>query len=240
MCTVTYIPSQSNCFLTSSRDEKKIRLDALQPKWYSFKSGNILFAKDGNAGGTWMALHENGNTMVLLNGAFENHLYNPPYRKSRGLVFLDVFDTPFPVLEFERIDLSNIEPFTLVIKQKDVLIEARWNGKEKYITQLDELLPHIWSSATLYTPDVIEKRRKWFFEFVQKHTEFELENILQFHQFAGDGDAANDIRMNRNNELFTVSITALQQTNHQSVFSYLDLQNNKKTVTGHTHAYATV
>lgn len=217
-----------------------MRLDALLPEWYPFSSGNILFPKDGNAGGTWMALHENGNAMVLLNGAVENHVYEPPYRKSRGLIFLDVFNAEFPVQEFEMIPLNQIEPFTLIIRQGNLLVEARWNGNEKSAKQLDEQQAHIWSSATLYSPDIIEKRRNWFQTFLEKHTVFDTDKILQFHQFAGDGDTTNDIRMNRNNELFTVSITALQQQKRQSVFSYLDLQNNQKTVIDYNHTSATV
>ncbi|MEJ0104485.1 MAG: hypothetical protein WDO19_18810 [Bacteroidota bacterium] len=36
------------------------------------------FPKDGNAGGTWFAVHENGNVIVLLNGGFKFHESAPP------------------------------------------------------------------------------------------------------------------------------------------------------------------
>lgn len=226
MCTVTYIAQSNGFFLTSNRDEKKIRLLALQPQWYSFSSGKILFPKDGNAGGTWMALHENGNAMVLLNGAFYNHEVHYPYRRSRGLLFLDIFNHPQPIAAFDQIHLFNIEPFTLVIRQQQHLFEVRWDGAEKSITELDARKTYIWSSATLYSKEVIHKRKEWFHSFIENNKVLDAKHILNFHRFAGDGDQANDVLMNRSGELFTVSISLLHRQNNQSLFQYFDLNSN--------------
>lgn len=227
MCTVTYIAKGSSFFLTSSRDEKKTRLRAVQPQWYQFASGKLLFPKDGNAGGTWMALHESGNAMVLLNGGFQNHQHLPPYRKSRGQIFLDVFDHPNPLTAFKQIELYKIEPFTLVIRLQDQLYETRWDGSEKTITEIDHLQLHIWSSVTLYSDAIIKKRQDWFDAFIGNKAEINANNILNFHRFAGDGDSANDVLMNRNNELFTVSITLLHQQNQISKLHYCDMLTNE-------------
>ena len=91
MCTVTFLPVGNTLYLTSNRDEAAARKIADAPQIVPFSAGNILFPKDSEAGGTWVATHENGNAMVLLNGAFVKHQHNPPYRKSRGLIFLEVF-----------------------------------------------------------------------------------------------------------------------------------------------------
>ena len=227
MCTVTYIPNGDSFFLTSNRDEKKARLKAVQPQWYQFASGKMMFPKDGNAGGTWMALHENGNAMVLLNGGFQNHLHLPPYRKSRGQIFLDVFDHPNPLAAFKQIELYKIEPFTLVIRLQQQLCEVRWDGSEKTVSEIDPLQSHIWSSVTLYTDEIVQKRKEWFNAFISNKTELNANNILNFHRFAGDGDSANDVLMNRNNELFTVSITLLHQQNKISKLHYYDLLTNE-------------
>lgn len=227
MCTVTYIPQGDSFFLTSNRDEKKIRLHAQHPQWFRFASGKMLFPKDGNAGGTWMALHENGNAMVLLNGGFINHKYSPPYHKSRGLIFLDIFDHPHPISAFEQIHLHKIEPFTLIIRDHEYLLEARWDGNEKAISELDPLQPAIWSSVTLYSNEAIKKREAWFKSFTRNHSELNANNILNFHRFAGDGDETNDVLMNRNNEYLTVSITSLQQQNKISKLHYYDLLSNE-------------
>lgn len=230
MCTVTYIPTGSSFFLTSNRDERKARLKAVQPQWYQFASGKLLFPKDGNAGGTWMALHENGNAMVLLNGGFQNHQQHPSYRKSRGQIFLDVFDHPNPLAAFKQIELHKIEPFTLVIRQQQQLYETRWDGSEKAVAEIDPRQSHIWSSVTLYSEEVIKKRKEWFDAFISNNAAITANNILNFHRFAGDGDSANDVLMNRNNELFTVSITLLHQQSHISKLHYYDLVSNEEFV----------
>lgn len=240
MCTVTYIPVNNSFFLTSNRDEKKVRLKAEQPQWYKFASGQLLFPKDGNAGGTWMALHENGNAMVLLNGGFVNHPYAPPYRKSRGLIFLDIFDHPQPVAAFEQIHLHKIEPFTLVIRQADQLVEARWSGQDKSIKELDAASAYIWSSATLYSDVIIQKREQWFASFLKEYETINGKEILHFHRFAGDGDHTNDVLMNRNNELFTVSITQLHRQNTISAMQYHDLVTDQLFSQEYDHSISTV
>jgi uncharacterized protein with NRDE domain len=227
MCTVTYIPISQGFYLTSNRDEKKIRLKAEAPQWYPFASGQIMFPKDGNAGGTWMALHETGNAMVLLNGGFTNHHPSPAYRKSRGLIFLDIFDHPQPIAAFEQINLHKIEPFTLIIRQHQYLFEAVWDGNEKTLTECDVQQPRIWSSATLYGAEVVARRKEWFDSFIKNNGTVDEKHILNFHHFAGDGDKNNDVLMNRNDELFTVSISLLHRNNNNSAFHYFDLQSNQ-------------
>src|SRR2546423_7938973 len=97
MCTVTFIPSKNNIFLTSNRDEKYWRSAATQPEDYSFKTGKIIFPKDGDAGGSWFALHENRNTGVFLNGGgFLKNTPPPPSLQSAGVFFFFFFLTSHP------------------------------------------------------------------------------------------------------------------------------------------------
>src|SRR5688500_10833072 len=100
MCTVTFIPSKQGMFLTSNRDEKNLRASAVYPAVYEFSSGKTIFPKDADAGGTWIAVHQNGNAIVLLNGGLFKHIPAPPYRKSRGLIVLDLIDSYEPYQAF--------------------------------------------------------------------------------------------------------------------------------------------
>lgn len=228
MCTVTYIPVQQSVFLTSNRDEKKGRADALHPEVYPFESGKILFPKDADAGGTWIAVHENGNAIVFLNGGFEPHQPKPPYRKSRGLILIDLIEGSTPYNSFLPIKLTGIEPFTAIIWDDGHLFECRWDGKEKFTREMDADKPHIWSSVTLYDPTVIARREKWFQTFLEKNRQPGLEEILHFHQFSGDGDLHNDIRMNRDGQVFTVSVTSVELRGHAAEMHYLDLKNGQQ------------
>lgn len=226
MCTVTFIPSGDKIFITSNRDEKHWRSSAIVPTVYAGETGRLLYPKDGDAGGTWIAAHENGNAIVFLNGGFIRHTPEPPYRKSRGLILLDLINSPNPVMAFTTMPLHQIEPFTAVLWNAGQLFECRWDGEQKYTTRLSVSQPHIWSSATLYDEAVVEKRKSWFRKWLQQHQQPSPDDILHFHQFTGDGDAHNDLRMNRNGQVFTVSVTLMALTDETTQMHYLDLKNN--------------
>jgi len=228
MCTVTFIPSKEHIILTSNRDEKHWRSAAHAPAPYPFKTGNILFPKDGDAGGTWFAVHENGNAVIFLNGGFIKHEPQPPYRRSRGLILLDLLDSISPYNSFLEIDLDNIEPFTAVIWDEGRLFECRWTGQQKHYKLLDRKSPHIWSSATLYDDEVIARRRNWFTGWLHKHPAPQQGDILDFHQFTGDGDAHNDLLMNRDGKVFTVSVTSVQIEPSRASLQYLDIRNHQQ------------
>jgi uncharacterized protein with NRDE domain len=227
MCTVTYIPSNEKVFITSNRDEKAWRFPAIPPQEYAFLSGKIYYPKDPNAGGTWMAIHENGNAIVLLNGGFEFHESMPPYRKSRGLILIDLVQHESPFDFFRSINLEEIEPFTLIIWQDSELFECRWDGEKKHAKQINKFISHIWSSVTLYDKEIAAKRKKWFEEWLEDKIQVTQTEILHFHQFTGDGDVHNDLSMNRDGKVFTVSITSIEISNHKAQITYLDLPENK-------------
>lgn len=226
MCTVSFIPLKDTFFITSNRDEKPTRQKALKPGLHFHNGYKLLFPRDAAAGGTWIAVKENGDAAVLLNGAFISHTPEPPYRKSRGLVFLDIFCTDRPAVTFSRTGLAGIEPFTYVLLEKGCLYEFRWNGSEKFCKQLPVNRPHIWSSATLYDGLIMKKREQWFAEFLNKTPRPTQQDILHFHRFSGDGNSHTDLLMNRD-QYATVSITSIQLTANRAVLKYIDVTENK-------------
>ncbi len=224
---MSIIPVGESIFITSNRDEKTWRSAAMPPACYNMKTGMVCYPKDGDAGGTWFAVHENGNVLVFLNGAFQKHIPRPAYRKSRGLILLDLIDQDIPHGHFSRIDLSGIEPFTAVLWQCGNLFVLRWDGARKYEEKLDHRIPQIWSSVTLYDETVIHKRRKWFTDWLQRNPAPGQEDIMHFHRFTGDGDRNNDLFMNREGIVSTVSITSLQWTNAFARLQYLDCRTGR-------------
>lgn len=225
MCTVTYIPVNGKVFITSNRDEKKTRSTALAPQAYHQPEGyDLWYPRDADAGGTWFVLHENGNLIVLLNGGFVFHASAPPYRKSRGLIVLDLIRSVRPYDSFRSINLENIEPFTLVLWQEEELFECRWDAERKHSRKLDKNQPHIWSSATLYDDIIADRRRTWFDSWLQENPSPDSESIFAFHQFDGYGDQENALRMNREGIVHTVSITGFSLTENAASLRYLDLQ----------------
>ena len=114
MCTVTFISTKEGCIITSNRDEKITREKAIPPQSYEINTKKIIFPKDQKAGGTWIA-HTENKIVVLLNGAHEKHVVKPSYRKSRGLIVVEIASANNSLALWKTIDLTEVEPFTIVL-----------------------------------------------------------------------------------------------------------------------------
>lgn len=207
MCTVTYLPLINRGFiLTSNRDETPTRA-AIELRQNDEK--NLLYPREPKAGGTWICASATERLVCLLNGAFEKHQHRPPYRRSRGLVVLDFFEYENASQFLQVYDFQGIEPFTMVIWERGLLAELRWDEQQTHFKYLDTQQPHIWSSSPLYPQPVRAMRESWFADWLIQNADNQSpESILKFHQTAGTGDPENDVKMYRRNGLVqTISIT---------------------------------
>lgn len=222
MCTLTFIGTKNGYCLTSNRDEKVSRGKAIPPKKYEINGKTITFPKDTAAGGTWVA-HDEQAILVLLNGANEKHISTGNYIRSRGLILLDLIGSDNPIEEWKNIDLENIEPFTIVYFDGKNLIQWQWNSIEKTTKKFNKEEPHIWSSATLYEPEIRAKRASWFAQFLQEKEDISADELLHFHQFEQATNSDYGLQINRNNILKTVSITQCIWQPQRIEMHYLDL-----------------
>ena len=228
MCTVTFIPQKKGYILTSNRDESALR----SPKNISTVQRNgqqLVFPRDKGAGGTWICMSSADRLVCLLNGAFERHQRQLPYRKSRGIMVFEFFDAPHALHFFKEYDFDNIEPFTMIIYDTGQLFDFRWDGNSTHIKELDTKEKHIWSSATLYEQSVQEKRRQWLAAWQRDRTDFSRAAILELHKKGGEGNPSIDFMMNRYNYLVqTVSITQVEKREEHYQMFYHDLITNTK------------
>ena len=227
MCTVSFINNKKQIIITSNRDEATIRPSALPPKNYIKNGKNIIFPKDEKAGGTWFAVDTVGTILVLLNGGLEKHKVQLPYRKSRGLIVLDMISQESPKDFWKDLDLDNIEPFTLVLYQKKMLYELIWDGTAKRDRVLDAAKNHIWSSVTLYPEAIRKERIYWFDYFLTKKKKPAPIDMMKFHRYTEVENDENGLIINRNNELKTLSITQAVIEKNKGVIEYHDLQTQK-------------
>jgi uncharacterized protein with NRDE domain len=231
MCTVSFVNVNDKIIITSNRDEKIIRPSAIPPKNYTLNGKNIIFPKDPKAGGTWFVVDANGTVLVLLNGADEKHKVELPYRKSRGLIVLDIISSFSPKDFWEEIDLENIEPFTLVLFQNNALFQLRWNGIHKETTPLDIHKNHVWSSSTLYSREIREKRSNWFYSFLETNPRISETEMLRFHRYTEEENQENGLVINRNDEMKTLSITQSVIEKNKVAILHYDLIHHKDFMT---------
>lgn len=228
MCTVSFVVANGKTIITSNRDEKVLRPSAVEPKNYLINNKHVIFPKDQKAGGTWYAITEDATVLVLLNGAAEKHQLKPSYRKSRGLIVLDIISSNSPIEAWKTIDLSDIEPFTLVLFQDSKLYQLRWNEIEKQTTNLDTSQNHIWSSSTLYSTEIRAQRANWFYTFLDTKPEVNEVEMYQFHRYTESENQQHGLVINRNDLMKTLSITQTVIEKNKVVLSHYDLQQQKE------------
>ena len=225
MCTVSFVKNKDVVILTSNRDEKTHR-STIPPKEYKINHQDVIFPKDELAGGTWIALGENGVFCCLLNGAYEKHFSKGDYRKSRGQIVLDVFRSNSVNDFLKEIQLENIEPFTLIIYEsvKDQLNLLIWDGAEKRISELETNKPHFWGSATLYTKEFTDERKNQFF----KHIEIGSDEKTIFNKHSSLKKNNGFVLDNREG-VETVSVTQIILSKMKGSMTYFVLNENLTT-----------
>lgn len=223
MCTVSFVNANGKIIITSNRDEKTLRPNAVEPQNYIVNNKKVIFPKDKKAGGTWYAINEHSTVLVLLNGADEKHTIKESYRKSRGLIVLDLIGSESVVEAWKTISLDAIEPFTLVLFEKEKLYQLRWDETQKSTIELDTDKSHIWSSSTLYPKQIREKRADWFYTFLNTKPEVNSEELFNFHRYTEAGNTENGLVINRNDALKTLSITQTVIEKNKVQIHYNDL-----------------
>lgn len=225
MCTVTLLSDHSSdkgFILTSSRDEAPGR-KTRSPDFYVEKGVKMIFPKDAVAGGTWLGVSERKRLLCLLNGEFERHDRNPPYRLSRGVVVKDLLAVTTYEEAVRHYDLSGVEPFTIIgVEWQEELkfSELVWDGTRKHFKPLPQG-PQIWSSSPLYSLQMKELRKSWFGDFLNRG-EVTPQKLLEFHESAGIGDKNVDVVMDRG-FVKTRSISQVKLSEGKIDFHYHDL-----------------
>lgn len=226
MCTVTFIPFKGNIFITSNRDESPGRQSTGLYTLEQTDLPAIHFPLDETSRGSWIALSEKGKAVCLLNGANEPFVPKPAYRQSRGKVVIDAAASDDIQSFMQEYPLDDIAPFTLLQYEHGDLTELLWDGTARSISMINTSTPHMWSSATLYPPEVRAWRRSLFAAWLQSDNVIDRVSIMQFHQLRR-GDGQNDFIMNRNEIVKTLSVTSIVLNEQSGSILHHDLETNK-------------
>ena len=222
MCTVTLSHQEDGFILTSNRDEAVAR-GTLPPREYVEDQVRLLYPRDLEAGGTWIGMSDRNRVICLLNGGFEPHKRQPPYRKSRGLVVKDFLKATDFSQTAQNYKYDGIEPFTCVIvdcpSSGIYAYQLVWDGSRSHFKNL-EVGSYIWSSSLLYSQEVREDRERRFMRF-KSEQELTADNLLNFHGSKGS-QKGEGLIIDRG-FLKTRSITQVQIKNGKLAMYYQDL-----------------
>jgi hypothetical protein len=230
MCTVTYFPLGPGFVVTHNRDEAPAR-GAHGLFRVRTASDTLLMPRDPEARGTWIAASKRGFAACLLNGAFTRHERQPPYRRSRGLVLLDLFEFASPDTFWQQYALHGIEPFTLLVFAENRVGEYRWDGRRRYRKDLAPAEPHFWCSATLYPSPMARRRERVFRDGIAAWSAtppgFDpARALLALHRHGTVGDPGYDFVMKRQDRVQTLAITQIVASPQRLRMTYCDLQRD--------------
>lgn len=228
MCTVSFVYANNSFLLTSNRDEKITRPSAIEPRIYQSISKKIIYPKDEKAGGTWFVVDEFGNAIILLNGGKTKHIPKEKYRLSRGVIVLELMSSNAIISTWKSINLTDIEPFTLVVLENKQPFQLQWNGEEKFIDELEINQMYIWSSSTLYAPEIQQQRAKWFSQYMKENQEISAEKMKFFHKNTEPKDVENGLIINRDNLYKTLSVTQTIISENSIFVNHSDLIQDKE------------
>ncbi|MEO6709784.1 MAG: NRDE family protein [Planctomycetota bacterium] len=215
MCTLTWLLRDDGYFVAFSRDELRTRAPALGPK-LSLRAGVKLLAPiDGEAGGTWIAVNEQGLTLALLNGyrfqgADAQRADERRTWKSRGELALQVGDAASVAEVAARLGdfhLERYRPFELAaFDTAGAATLASWTGSTLTTRELhagDRPLV----SSSLDDDGARSRRRALYAELVSREaSEAELE---RFHASHAPSRGAYSPCMHRE-DAHTVSFTRVR------------------------------
>jgi succinate dehydrogenase flavin-adding protein (antitoxin of CptAB toxin-antitoxin module) len=228
MCTVSIVPTNAGLVFTFNRDENPQRRTPHFMQQKTLLHKNIFFSQDVQAGGTWFAVDDCGNAAMLFNGGFMNHTRLETYSKSRGMILLDLIAAVDMRHYFTTLSLQDVQPFSILLFQESKLYRLTWDGIEKHIEQLSCSNSYIFSSATLYSKDVQQKRQLWLSEFLQKNSIPNAETVFEFHKSYNAHDKQNGLVITRENSCSTLSISQASIGNNKTFLKHLDLNTGQQ------------
>lgn len=227
MCTITFLPQpEGRAILTQNRDESPLRARAEFPHTETFGDKLLLYPRDPQGQGSWIATNSQDKLICLMNGAYEAHESLPPYRKSRGLIVLEALKAESLQAYLKEESLEGIEPFTLLAFTHTEagwqIEELKWDGSQVRIDQLPGDEPHIWSAPKLYTAEQRQLRKQWFAQWLQENPQPDEAAALRFHHTAGDGNPEHDLLLDRS-YVQTLSTTQAELNPQGIRLRYFDL-----------------
>lgn len=182
MCTLSYIPyNESGYMLTHSRDESIKRRVAAPPVKRKLPNANLLMPVDMPSKGTWIAVADDGRAACLLNGGSKKHIPRPPYRHSRGLIIPEFFSHPDFETFVEDYDFDGLEPFTLIIFEKERIIQFVKDENDQQVILHSPDKPQLFVSKSLYSEGEQEDRKFRFLHWYYQQKNLSKSDLIKFH-----------------------------------------------------------
>lgn len=229
MCTITYYPiNKESYILASNRDELKTRARALPPRTDISNQTRFISPKDGDKGGTWIAVNEYKLSLCILNWfqAYDKDTdYKSEYYRTRGEIIHKLISSGSLSdcdSRLRKFPLEHYQPFRLLGFETNPLrvVQWSWDGRNLGFSE-ENIKPHLWISAGYEYDEVMHYRSGAFNHFLQNDSKITLKGIKNLHASEYPERGHYAISMSHE-KASTVSNTIIDVRPEWPVMHYLD------------------
>lgn len=234
MCTVTVVPTPAGFRLVHSRDEQRVRTPGEPPRAIDLNGRRALTPRDPDAGGTWVAVREDGLALAIMN---VNPVTNPDWEsakgsRSRGMIIRDLLETigtgpDSPLGPVAELNPDDYAPFRLIIARPGrdstapAIDEWTWSGSRhpSGLVRSTPDAPVCWATSGLGDTTVAD-RLPLFDELVRPEPTPDAQD--RYHRHAWPGREPQSVLMTRG-DARTVSITAVEVSGENRRMTYTQI-----------------
>jgi hypothetical protein len=224
---VTWLDSDDGYQIFFNRDERKERKPALPPEILQCGDTRFIAPRDGDFGGTWIAVNDHGLCVCLVNGfAAAGRSAQEERREytTRGrlpMITIGRATVSGAASTLHSLDLACFRPFVLVVfATGGAGLVARWSGAS---LEVDDGRPaeQPLVSSSFYTNEVRRNRTAVFRALAGSHTGPDPTSMhLAFHRSHDPTAGPNSPCMHRP-EASTVSFSHVQVDSRRLRFGYV-------------------
>ncbi len=229
MCTLTYRLTELGYQLFFNRDEQRTRPQAIQPTKNTLLKS--VYPIDPTGGGTWIAVHETGVSLALLN--YYQAQIDPSFKSfvSRGVIIPHLLSHIDDIhQQLLTMDLSVYQAFQLCVFNSDLSIQDDkrekayqyiWDGQQlTFATLSAETSLPITSSGVDF--ETVSAYRQQQFNHLISTKQATAADYINYHQHQGESGKCS-VKMYRE-DAKTVSFTQIEVNQGKSLGNKINIE----------------
>jgi len=196
MCTLAWGHSENRLWACFNRDEQRSRPRAEFPAIHQISGRPVIYARDPQGGGTWLAASPAGFAVALLNHYPASVQPHHPATRSRGRLVLDLAGAEHAASALARLDREDLlahAPFCLFLLAVDGVQARDWDGRR--LEPLRWEVP-FWTTSS-YRPDEVTQWRGGWWAAAVEGRELDLAEAGRLMRLRRPEDPAFGLTMDR-------------------------------------------
>lgn len=183
MCIISFYKIKDQILLTHSRDESVFRKSSLEIEERIWANEKYFAPIDQEKQGTWIFYSQKFVACILNGGKTKPNFFRDKYKKSRGIVLLDLMKYNSVEEYIEKENFEGIAPFTIFVYERitEKIFLLFWDENTLEVKDLSSYNFVFRCSSTLYSLDKMLEIEKKFptFNIIRVNEIYALHDSLK-------------------------------------------------------------